>query len=92
MRAAVVRSFASPLQIEEVLVPAPDPGEVLIKITVTGVCHTDLHAGDGDWPFKPSPSFIAGREVAGTTAAVGSEVSGINRVFADLKAGRSMDV
>lgn len=44
MRAAVARAFEAPLLIEEVDVPAPGPGELLVKIEATGVCHTDLHA------------------------------------------------
>ncbi len=44
MRAAVARAFKAPLLIEEVDVPAPGPGELLVKIEATGVCHTDLHA------------------------------------------------
>ncbi len=53
MRAAVVRAFGGPLRIEEVPIPAPGPGEVLIKVVATGVCHTDLHAANGDWPGRP---------------------------------------
>ena len=33
----------------------PGPGEVLVKVHACGVCHTDLHAADGDWPVKPKP-------------------------------------
>ena len=53
MKAAVAREFGKPLKIEEVPIPVPGPGEVLIKVVATGVCHTDLHAIDGDWPVKP---------------------------------------
>ena len=53
MRAAVVRKFGAPLTIDEVPVPTPGHGEVLVKIVATGVCHTDLHAATGDWPVKP---------------------------------------
>jgi hypothetical protein len=42
MRAAVVHAFRAPLRIEEVPIPVPGPGEVLIKVVATGVCHTDL--------------------------------------------------
>ena len=65
MRAAVVRAFGKPLAIEEVAIPTPGPGEVLVKIVATGVCHTDLHAADGDWPVKPNPPFSPGHEGAG---------------------------
>ena len=57
MKAAVVRAFGQPLAIEEVPIPTPGAGEVLVKIVATGVCHTDLHAADGDWPVKPTPPF-----------------------------------
>ncbi|MGY8639452.1 alcohol dehydrogenase catalytic domain-containing protein, partial [Bradyrhizobium sp. 14AA] len=42
---------------EEVPVPQPGPGEVLVKVKACGVCHTDLHAASGDWPVKPVPPF-----------------------------------
>ena len=74
MKAAVVRQFGRPLSIEEVPIPSPGPGEVLVKIMATGVCHTDLHAADGDWPVKPAPPFIPGHEGAEIVAAVGAGV------------------
>jgi propanol-preferring alcohol dehydrogenase len=77
MKAAVVREFGRPLNIEEVPIPTPAPGEVLVKIMATGVCHTDLHAADGDWPVKPAPPFIPGHEGAGIVAAVGAGVKSL---------------
>lgn len=77
MQAAVVHAFGKPLTIEEVPIPVPGPGEVLVKIVSTGVCHTDLHAADGDWPVKPTPSFIPGHEGAGFVAAVGPGVTNL---------------
>ncbi|MDI5985869.1 alcohol dehydrogenase AdhP [Halomonas sp. M4R5S39] len=74
MKAAVVRQFGEPLAIEEVEVPRPGPGEVLVKIAASGVCHTDLHAAHGDWPVKPSPPFIPGHEGVGHVAAAGAGV------------------
>jgi alcohol dehydrogenase, propanol-preferring len=75
MKAAVVREFGKPLAIEEVPVPRPGAGQVLVKILACGVCHTDLHAAEGDWPVKPKPPFIPGHEGVGHVAAVGSGVS-----------------
>ena len=75
MKAAVVRAFGKPLTIEEVPVPTPDPGDVLVKVLASGVCHTDLHAADGDWPVKPTLPFIPGHEGAGIVAAVGRGVT-----------------
>lgn len=74
MKAAVVRQFGKPLVIEEVPVPTPGAGQILVKIAATGVCHTDLHAAEGDWPVKPKPPFIPGHEGVGHVVAVGSSV------------------
>ena len=75
MRAAVVEKFSEPLQIREVPVPSPGPGQALIRIMATGVCHTDLHAADGDWPVKPTPPFIPGHEGAGVVVKLGPGVT-----------------
>jgi len=77
MMAAVVREFGKPLAIEEVAVPSPGAGEVLVKINATGVCHTDLHAADGDWPVKPTLPFIPGHEGAGIVVAMGAGVKSL---------------
>jgi alcohol dehydrogenase, propanol-preferring len=77
MNAAVVRKFGQPLTIEEVAVPEPGDGEVLVKVEASGVCHTDLHAADGDWPIKPTPPFTPGHEGAGFVAAVGRGVKNV---------------
>ena len=75
MKAAVVREFGAPLVIEEVAVPRPARGQILVKVAACGVCHTDLHAAHGDWPVKPNPPFIPGHEGVGTVAAVGAGVT-----------------
>jgi hypothetical protein len=54
---------------------SPGPGEVLVKIMASGVCHTDLHAADGDWPVKPKLPFIPGHEGTGIVAALGADVT-----------------
>lgn len=77
MKAAVVRAFGQPLTIEEVPVPTPKRGEVLVKVMASGVCHTDLHAADGDWPVRPALPFIPGHEGAGIVAALGPDVTGL---------------
>jgi alcohol dehydrogenase, propanol-preferring len=74
MKAAVVRKLGQPLKLEEMPVPTPGAGEVLIKILASGVCHTDLHAADGDWPIKPSLPLVPGHEGTGIVAGVGSGV------------------
>jgi alcohol dehydrogenase, propanol-preferring len=77
MKAAVVREFKKPLIIDEVPVPEVGPGQILVKIEASGVCHTDLHAADGDWPVKPSPPFIPGHEGVGTVVALGAGVTAV---------------
>ncbi|OBH05820.1 alcohol dehydrogenase AdhP [Mycobacterium sp. E1747] len=80
MRAAVVTEFRQPLRIEELALPTPGYGEVLVKLETSGVCHTDLHAAHGDWPVKPKPPFVPGHEGCGIVVALGDGV-------ADLEVG-----
>ena len=77
MKAAVVREFGKPLAVEEVPVPEPGRGQVLVKVAASGVCHTDLHAAEGDWPVKPTPPFIPGHEAVGIVAETGQDVVGL---------------
>ena len=69
MRAAVVKDFTQPLEITEVPTPEPGPGEVLVRVEASGLCHTDIHAARGDWPVKPIPPFIPGHEGVGIVEA-----------------------
>ncbi len=75
MKAAIVEKFGEPLVIREVPVPTPGPGQALVEIAASGVCHTDLHAADGDWPIKPTLPFTPGHEGAGTVVALGRGVT-----------------
>jgi len=77
MRAAVVTKLGAPLEIRDVKRPDPGPGEILVKVEASGVCHTDLHAANGDWPVKPTPPFIPGHEGVGTVAGVGVGVTAV---------------
>ncbi|WP_104160687.1 alcohol dehydrogenase AdhP [Arthrobacter sp. ZGTC212] len=77
MQAAVVNELGQELSVEEVAVPDPGPGQVLVKLVTTGVCHTDLHAAQGDWPVKPTPPFIPGHEGVGEVVAVGDGVTDV---------------
>lgn len=77
MRAAVVEQFGEPLAIREVPIPQPGPGQALVEIVASGVCHTDLHAADGDWPVKPTLPFIPGHEGAGVVVAMGPGVTNL---------------
>jgi len=75
MRAAVVTDFHSPLQMQDLPIPEPGAGEVLVRIETSGLCHTDIHAAHGDWPVKPTPPFIPGHEGVGYVEKLGAGVS-----------------
>jgi propanol-preferring alcohol dehydrogenase len=75
MKAAVVTDFHSPLEIQDLPVPEPGPGQVLVRIETSGLCHTDIHAAHGDWPVKPTPPFIPGHEGIGIIEKLGAGVS-----------------
>lgn len=77
MKAAVVHEFGAPLIIEQVERPKVRDGMVLVKVEACGVCHTDLHAVDGDWPVKPQPPFIPGHEGVGIVCEVGKGVTAV---------------
>jgi propanol-preferring alcohol dehydrogenase len=77
MKAAVVRSFGTPLEVTDVPIPKPGPGEILVRLEASGVCHTDLHAARGDWPVKPHPPFIPGHEGVGRVVELGRGVNGV---------------
>ena len=76
MKAAVLRKIGQDLKIETLPVPAPQQGEILIKVVACGVCHSDLHAVDGDWTPHPTLPLIPGHEVTGHVAATGPGVEG----------------
>jgi propanol-preferring alcohol dehydrogenase len=75
MQAAVVEHFGKPMVIQEIDIPTPGPGQILVKTEACGVCHTDVHAADGDWPLKPKPPFVPGHEAIGRVAAIGAGVT-----------------
>jgi propanol-preferring alcohol dehydrogenase len=74
MHVAMVEHFKKPLVLREWDIPSPGPGQILVKTEFCGVCHTDIHAADGDWPVKPTLPFIPGHEGIGRVSAVGAGV------------------
>lgn len=78
MKAMVVSEFKpveqNPLELREVASPSPGPGEILIKVSYCGVCHTDLHTVEGELPAVSLPR-IPGHQVVGTVKQTGSEPS-----------------
>lgn len=77
MRAAVLDRPGRPLRLTDLPVPTPGPGELLLRLEASGVCHTDVHTWQGDAVPRIAPDpFILGHEGVGTVAALGPGVSG----------------
>ena len=75
MRAAVVPGFGQPLVIEDRPMPEPGPGQVVVRMEASGLCHTDIHAANGDWPVTPTVPFIPGHEGVGIVTELGDGVT-----------------
>jgi S-(hydroxymethyl)glutathione dehydrogenase/alcohol dehydrogenase len=78
IKAAVLWEQGKPLSVESAELGAPGPGEVLVEIKAAGVCHSDLHAINGDWPMKVP--LVPGHEGAGIVRELGE---GVTRVTVD---------
>jgi alcohol dehydrogenase, propanol-preferring len=74
VRAAIFHGAHLPLAVEEVLTPVPGPGELLVRVSACGVCHTDLHYLDHDTPTFKKPPMVLGHEIAGVVAETGDGV------------------
>jgi len=72
-----------PLQLEDIPVPEPAPGQIRIKVLACGVCHTDLHTVEGDLPLPKLP-LVPGHEVVGVVDKLGE---GVTRFSQGDKAG-----
>lgn len=77
MQVAQVEQFGKPLVLKALEIPTPGPGQILVKTEACGVCHTDLHARDGDWPLKPALPFTPGHEGIGIVVALGAGVTAV---------------
>ena len=75
MRAAVVTRYRQPLTLENRPIPSPGPGQILVRLEACGLCHTDIHAIDGDWPVKPGLPFVPGHEGVGIVERLGDGVT-----------------
>lgn len=75
VRGVVSRSRNQPVELTDIVIPDPGPGEVVVAVTACGVCHTDLTYRDGgindDYPF------LLGHEAAGTVESVGAGVTSV---------------
>ncbi len=77
MKAAVVPTLAAPLEIRDVPMPQAGPGQIVVKIEASGLCHTDIHAARGDWPVKPKMPLVPGHEGVGIVVEVGEGESAV---------------
>ncbi len=75
VKAAVLHEAKSALRIEDVAFDDPGPGEVLVKLMASGVCHSDWHVVKGEWPAKYP--IVLGHEGAGIVEEVGPNVSAV---------------
>jgi S-(hydroxymethyl)mycothiol dehydrogenase len=75
VKGVIARSKGQPVSIEDIIVPDPGPGEVVVAVQACGVCHTDLHYREGgindDFPF------LLGHEAAGVVESVGPDVTSV---------------
>lgn len=71
----VIEKVGGPVEYKKIPVPKPGPTEVLINIKYSGVCHTDLHAVNGDWPIPTKLPLVGGHEGAGIVVARGELVT-----------------
>ena len=76
MRAAVLEQFGAPLNVTEVDLAEPGPGEVLVRIEACGVCHTDMYTASGADPSGYAPAVL-GHEGAGIVEALGEGVGSV---------------
>ncbi len=76
MKAAVLYESRTPLKIEDLELNDPGPGEVLVKMMASGVCHSDWHVVKGEWSHIPLP-LVLGHEGAGVVESVGLGVSNV---------------
>ncbi len=75
MKAAVFYGPNQPLKVEEVPTPSIGSGEILVRVSACGLCHTDLHYLDSGVPTFKKPPLILGHEISGVVAEVYSDVS-----------------
>jgi len=77
MKAAVCREFGKPLQIEEIEIADPGPGEIKVKLAACAICHSDIHYMEGAW--GGDLPAVYGHEAAGVVESVGPGVAGMKR-------------
>jgi S-(hydroxymethyl)mycothiol dehydrogenase len=73
VRGVVSMKKGAPVEIREIVVPDPGPGEARVRVQACGVCHTDLHYREG--AINDEFPFLLGHEAAGTVESVGPDVN-----------------
>lgn len=73
----VIEKTGGPVDYKQIPVQKPGPDEVLVNIKYSGVCHTDLHAVNGDWPLPTKLPLVGGHEGAGVVVAKGDLVTDV---------------
>src|ERR1044072_4588455 len=73
VRGVIARKQGAPVEVVELLVPDPGPGEAVVAVRACGVCHTDLHYREGG--INDEFPFLLGHEAAGVVESVGDGVS-----------------
>ncbi|KAI4170493.1 MAG: hypothetical protein LQ346_008852 [Caloplaca aetnensis] len=73
----VIEKTGGPIDYKQIPVAKPGPDEVLVNIKYSGVCHTDLHALNGDWPLPTKLPLVGGHEGAGVVVARGELVKDV---------------
>ncbi len=73
VQGVIARAKGAPVELVDILVPDPGPGEAVVKVEACGVCHTDLHYREGG--INEEFPFLLGHEAAGTVEAVGEGVT-----------------
>jgi S-(hydroxymethyl)glutathione dehydrogenase/alcohol dehydrogenase len=76
MRAAVLEEFGEPLEVQDLELQDPQPGEALVRLVACGVCHTDLYSASGVDPSGYAPTVL-GHEGAGVVERVGDGVTSL---------------
>jgi propanol-preferring alcohol dehydrogenase len=77
MQAARLHAYGKPLEIDDVPMPTPGPGQVVIRVEGAGFCHSDLHIISGEIQILPRMPLTLGHENAGTVAAIGAGVRAV---------------
>lgn len=75
MRAMILEEPGKPLQLRELPVPEPGPGELLLRVHACGICRTDLHIVDGELK-QPKLPLVLGHQIVGSVVKIGEGVEG----------------